>query len=148
MAKLKKVIQSPEALDPNMKLKIKDIPLSNHAVIRHVAKVSEMNIADVEDILSFVGQYTKDVIQADMMETVMLPYFGKITPNVKALQGKTKRIRAISNRSYLLELAIRGKNINFVPQINPINHATIPPAAIDQVDKTLPLQASKEDMDA
>jgi len=127
MAKLKKkVIQNPETLDPNMKLKIGDVPRANKEVIRHVAAQCNVNIEDVDDILSFIGQYTANVVREGTMETVMLPYFGKITPNIKMLQAKTSRIRAIQNRTYLLDLALQGKNINFVPQINPIKHE-IPP---------------------
>jgi hypothetical protein len=150
VAKLKKVIQNPESVDPNIITKIGDVKNCNDEVVRHVARQSDMNIGDVEDILNFVGKYTKDVVTAGVMETVMLPYFGKITPNMKVLQGKVSRIRAIQNGSYLLELAVKGKNINFVPQINPINHAKDTPTTSQDdspPDTEGEMQAPESDLD-
>lgn len=149
MAKLRKVIQNPEALDPNMKLKVSDVKQSNPEVIRFVAAQSDRTIAEIEDVLSFIGQYTADVVREGTMETVMLPYFGKITPNIKMLQAKVKRIRAINNRSYLLDLALRGKNVNFVPQINPISHELSTPTSEvpDQFDQKDEVQAPEKKVD-
>lgn len=130
-----KVIQDPNSIAPGMLLKIKDMAEGNDKVIAEVAKFFDTSISKTEEIINFMGSYVRGVIEEGNMETVMLPYFGKYTPNIKLLQAKTKRIRQIQNKSFALELAIRGRNINFIPQINPINHAP----------KSEPLQEDKEE---
>lgn len=120
--KIKKVWRNAENLDPNLKLRIKDIPIANARLIREVASVKNRNIGEVEEIINFMGSYTANVIKEGVMETVMLPYFGKFTPNMKSLQGKVHRIRSIRDKTLLFELAMKGKNINFIPQINPITY--------------------------
>lgn len=124
---VKKVIQSPESIHPSMILKIKDMPNANDRIKKEVAKYYDLKEDFVNDIVNFMGRYTADIIREGNMESVMLPHFGKFAPNMKMLQAKTKRIREVRNGKYMLELALRGKNINFIPQINPINYATPTP---------------------
>lgn len=125
MAKYIKVIQNQDKVDKDMRLKIKDIPIMNGKVIREIAALNDMNISQVDEIITFMGKYTANIISEGVMETVMLPYFGKFAPNIKMLQSSKKRMRDIKNKKYLLTLALKGKNINFVPQINPIIDETI-----------------------
>jgi hypothetical protein len=115
-----KVIQHPERLDQNMILSIKQVPIMNDKIIAEVAALNDRSIMEVRGIIKFMGKYISNVIQEGAMETVMLPAFGRFTPNIKALQAMVKRINGIRNGKYLLELALRGKNINFTPEINPI----------------------------
>lgn len=122
MKKVKKVWRNAEKLDPNLKLRIKEIPIANDRLIREVASVKNQNIGTVDEIINFMGSYTANVIKDGTMETVMLPYFGKFTPNMRFLQNKVSRIRKVRDKTLLFELAMRGKNINFIPQINPINY--------------------------
>lgn len=119
-SKFKKVIRNEDKLDSSMRTNIKHIPVVNDKIIHDIARLNKMNIADVTEIIRFMGRYTADIIGEGMMETVMLPYFGKFTPDIKALQGMKRRIRDVRSGKFLLELALKGKNINFKPQINPI----------------------------
>lgn len=121
----KKVVRNPEKLDPNMKLRILQIPQCNDRVAREVATRNDRNISEVEGIMLFVGKYIGARIKEGIMESVRLPAFGIFAPNIKLLQSIVKRKRMIANKTFLFELARKGKNINFVPQINPIDYGNI-----------------------
>lgn len=121
---VKKVIQNPEALHPSMILKIGDMPNANERIVQEVSKFYDLSLTHSNEIINFMGGYIYNIIRAGMMETVMLPHFGKFAPNMKMLQAKVKRIRGIRNGKYMLELALKGKNINFRPQVNPITYDT------------------------
>ncbi len=118
---LRKVIQNPEALQPGMILKIDDMQNANDTIIADLVKFFNLPEVEIRAITNFMGSYTKGVITDGLMETVMLPYFGKFTPKINYLQRKMKNIRDARSGKLLIELAIRGRNINFRPEINPIH---------------------------
>lgn len=122
---VKKVIQNPDAVTPDMILKVSDMPLANDHIIKDICRYYDLPESMVQGIVNFMGRYCLGVVREGLMETIMLAGFGKFAPNIKMLQGKTKRIRAIQNGTQLLYLAIQGKNINFIPQINPIQHESL-----------------------
>ena len=113
--------QEPE-IPEGIKTKISEVPVMNDKIINHLSELYGMPIMQVRDVIHFMGSYTRKVITDGLMETVMLPGFGKFAPNIKLLQLQKKRMREIRNRKYLLTLALKGKNINFVPQDNPITY--------------------------
>lgn len=119
--KFKKVIQSPEALRPGMILKVDDMVNANDAIIADLVKFFGMPETEIKKVTNYMGQYIKGVVTDGLMETVMLPYFGKFTPKIKFLQRKMANIRDARSGKLLVELAIRGRNINFRPEINPIH---------------------------
>lgn len=121
MAKLVRVIQNPEKVDENMILRITQVPIMNDKIVHDIAAMNpDLGIMRVSHIIDFMGRYTSNVVKEGLMETVMLPGFGKFAPNIKLLQSQKRRIKEIKNGKYLLTLALKGRNINFKPQINPI----------------------------
>src|ERR1700744_659333 len=113
--------QEPE-IPEGIKTKISEVPVMNDKIINDLSELYGIPIMQVRDVIHFMGSYTRKVITDGLMETIMLPGFGKFAPNIKLLQSQKKRIREIRNRKYLLTLALKGKNINFVPQDNPITY--------------------------
>jgi hypothetical protein len=137
---VKKVVQNPDALKPNMILKVADMPCANEHIIQDICRYYDIPRSMAQGVINFMGRYCLGVVREGMMETIMLAGFGKFAPNIKMLQGKTKRIRAIQNGTQLLYLAIQGKNINFIPQINPIQHDPLQPkteSGQDQFDEEI-----------
>lgn len=65
----------------------KDLVLCNKRIISHTAKMHKTTEVQVSEILNFIGGYTRGVIARGIMETVMLPYFGKFKPKVKEIQA-------------------------------------------------------------
>jgi hypothetical protein len=118
MARGKKVIQNPEKIDENMRLKVAQVPVMNEKILQDLSKLYQMPIMQVRGIIDFMGRYTAKVITDGAMETVMLPGFGKFAPNIKRLQAIKKSMRNASNRHHLLHLALKGKNANFTPPVN------------------------------
>lgn len=125
MAKGKKVIQNPGKISADMRLKIGQVPIMNEKILQDLSKLHQMPIMQVRGIIDFMGRYTKGVIEEGIMETVMLPGFGKFAPNIKRLQGIKKSMNGIKNGKQLLYLALKGKNINFVPEINPTEYTIL-----------------------
>lgn len=122
MAKIKKVIESQ---DPNTKLKLTDVSEANDRIIAEVANFFGITIGKTDEIITFLGQYTKDLVEKGAMETILYPGFGRITPNIKALQAKIRRIQDVKSNKYLLELAMKGKNIHYYPQVNPVENEIV-----------------------
>lgn len=65
-----------------------DLKICNKRIIAHTAKMNKTTELQVADVLSFIGRYTRGVIMEGIMETVMLPYFGKFKPKVKELKAR------------------------------------------------------------
>lgn len=85
----------------------KDLKVCNKRIIENTAKMAKVTEGQVEHILSFIGGYTKNVISQGIMETVMLPYFGKFRPKVKEIQTKAIIIQGARAGKHAIMKAIR-----------------------------------------
>lgn len=112
-------IVNPESVRPGMITKVTDIPNATDKIITETAHFYGLNKSVAENIITFMGKYSYDVMTAGTMEAIALPHFGKFAPNLKLLQAKTRRKRSVHNFPQLLELAIKSKQTNFKPQVNP-----------------------------
>lgn len=84
-----------------------DLPVCNKKIISRIAKMNRTTETQVTEILSFIGKYTKEVITGGIMETVMLPYFGKFKPKVKELQAQAMMIREIKAGKHAIMKKLR-----------------------------------------
>lgn len=139
----RKAIVNPDRIHPDMITKVTDMPNGTQKVVHEVAHFYNIPINEVEDIITHVGKYIKQVVTGGTMETVCLPYFGKFAPNMKLLQAKTRRKRTVHNFSQLLELAIKGKQSNFKVQTNPNAQKEIE-GFIDSTDTIYPTNSDPE----
>ena len=60
-------------------------------MIKETAAMTNTSVADVKDILVFVGNYTAKVIRKGTFSSVMLPYFGKFSPMPKSIEAVKKK---------------------------------------------------------
>lgn len=82
------------------------LPSCNKQVISYTAQMNRTTEVQVKDILYFIGRYTHDVLEKGIMETVMLPYFGKFKPKVHELRAKAMLKEKLTGKHLILR-AIR-----------------------------------------
>lgn len=58
----------------------------NKSIYDRVAIDNQVSPKQVEEIINFVGGFTRQVIERGVFETVMLPKFGKIKAKAKKVQ--------------------------------------------------------------
>lgn len=110
MAKVKyvKVVRSVET---KCIISSTDLPVCNKRLIEYTAKVNRTTEGQVSDILTFIGKYTHGVIARGVMETVMLPYFGKFKPKVKELQARALMLQGLQSGKHAILKEIRKQQI-------------------------------------
>jgi hypothetical protein len=84
-----------------------ELKVCNKRIITHAAKMNKVPEELVEEVLSFVGGYTRRVIEAGIMETVMLPYFGKIKPKIALIEHQALLLQAKDNAKHSILKQIR-----------------------------------------
>ena len=92
-----------------LKTNIKDIPLANDSLYEEVARYNRTTKGRVQDIMEFVGAYTAAVIREGMMESVMLPYFGRFRPKPKKLQANKRSLERMKNGTDMLWRMAKGR---------------------------------------
>ena len=66
---------------------IKDVPIVNGKLFAEVAKLNNVGIMQVREIMEFTGSYISSTIKQGQMEAVMLPGFGKFKPKLRHLKA-------------------------------------------------------------
>jgi nucleoid DNA-binding protein len=94
---------------------IKDVPVANSRIYDEVAHKNRIRKGEVEDIITFVGQYTAGVLKADNMESVQLPYFGKFKPKKSRIKVLKKIEEGQRNGKDLIYRALTGRNMTTKP---------------------------------
>lgn len=94
-----------------MKTNIKDIPVANTRLLRETSLETKENPKLVEEAIKFVGTFISDTMAHGMMETVMIPEFGKFKPKQKVILAKKKIQNNQKTGMDLLYRAVTGKKI-------------------------------------
>lgn len=63
-----------------------DIKYANVAITETTAKRAHVTKGEVKDVIKFVGNFIRTKIEQGNMETIMIPYFGKIKPKEKLVR--------------------------------------------------------------
>lgn len=91
------------------RINITEIPVSNEKLYTEVARMTKENRDDVQSAIEFVGTFVAATISSGMMQSVMIPYFGKFKPKVRMLRAiKEKEMMRLQGISEMVK-AIKGK---------------------------------------
>lgn len=109
----------------DIRTNIKQIPVVNEKLYKDTAAIHGTSTEQVEDIIKFIGGFIHDTINRGLMESVMLPGFGKFQPKRKLLVGKHKAIlNRNSGMASILKAATGREVINF-DELKPDTNETV-----------------------
>lgn len=104
----------------NIKTNIKEITVANKRLYKETAGLNKVEVEQVENIVEHMGKFIHDTIKRGLMETVMVPDFGKFRPKQKLL----KTLHTIDKNSRTgmdaMYRALTGKRV-------PVDQLNLPP---------------------